>query len=182
MHPVPVSFGWNHQRRVSGDHGAPLVGRLGQPAVSGVAEGLFLPLLRLRDAYAAAVEEVETIARGLDRLVEGVRTAGKAGSDVEKPRDGPPAVPSPGIIELDVYDGDDANLLGFLDRLGEMEGVTRVSVVGAEHGHLRVLVERGEETPPTVVCASCGKVLAAGGPAVSHGLCRQCAEAWRLED
>jgi hypothetical protein len=79
-----------------------------------------------------------------------------------------------------------ARLLDFQEALSLVDGVESVAVVDAGDESARFVVELvrsdspgGTAGDPTRVCAWCGKLIAVGGPQLSHGLCEECAARMR---
>lgn len=140
-----------------------------------VLDHMLAPLFGVRTEYRLAVSVLETIIESLDVLLASLRPG-----EVREP---PGARAGYAGVSLQVRGSEPEQILRFLDRLRETEAVERVIVSSMEGNRASVVVLLGpepqaqEESPgPTVVCARCSKVIARGGPQVSHGLCNECAD------
>ncbi|MFN8506814.1 MAG: hypothetical protein U0547_04525 [Dehalococcoidia bacterium] len=136
------------------------------------------PVRRLLDEYLAARAEIDTIIGTLSAtLAEPPRDPVTPAAALEPPE---AAASAAGPLRIDVR-GDLARIMDFQERLGLVADVSRVSVVGLDHGRATIIVELGEVDDPTVICMGCGKTLVAGGRRQSHGLCDACATAFKAQ-
>ena len=149
----------------------------GSGATSLLAD-LRAPVRRELDEYLAARAEIDTILGTLSAtLAEPPPAPQTPSAALQEP--GPPAH-SAAPLRIDVH-GDLARIMDFQERLGLVADVSRVSVVGLDHGRATIIVELGEADEPTVICMGCGKTLVAGGRRQSHGLCDACATAFKAQ-
>ncbi|MCC6381534.1 MAG: hypothetical protein IT304_03450 [Dehalococcoidia bacterium] len=145
-------------------------------------ETLLAPLRRLAEGYRAAARLADDVARGLDALAPSPAgdarpaEAPAAGRLRPQHRQEPPS-PTPRGKAADPPPPPSADHLEDLrTRITALPYVGHVSVLGDSEGRVTLRVELAEEQRPTVRCAVCGRLLEAGGTAVSHGLCLECAE------
>ena len=95
-----------------------------------------------------------------------------------------PKVPGrPGLAKVETPTGDLGAILDFQERLGELEGVLKVTVTGSARGGTSFLVELAGApgSQPELVCSSCGKVLRGGTHPPSHGLCDDCRDSFSTD-
>ena len=97
----------------------------------GLREQVVAPLLALRDEYADAQATLEQLIDGLDVLT----TRGLKGQRAAEP-DFPPST-----VEVRVRGRSPGQLLGFRDRLGQLEGVTRVNIHAVDPEQAVLIVE-----------------------------------------
>lgn len=156
----------------------------------GLGRALREPLLELRDAYLAAADQVLTTLEGINELlalngVEGPRAAPAAApTGMQRPRTVPASresEPRERTVRMEIRGGDIARMIDFQERLGQIKEVSRVSVVGLEGDRATLIVELDKPQAPTTICMGCDRVLAEGGPTVSHGLCDSCAAAFKAQ-
>jgi hypothetical protein len=174
----------------------------GSSPVEAITAGLIAPLKELQAGFAAATETIDIITRGLQEVArEAVQAA--SGARVEEPADeGQPGErreslrPQRTAAEAaersrlrSTTSPEFQRLLVFQDDLTNIPGVASVTVAGVGAGGTKFLVElesvaegsrrAAEPEPPpaespTLICAWCGRLIARGGPQVSHGLCPEC--------
>ena len=141
---------------------------------------LALPLAEIGQRYVAVLHAAAEIVAGMEAMAERVREL--AAKPTASSRTATEELPTT-TVTLEVSFSDDGTLLDFQDHLMELEGVRRVSVIGAKDNVASILVElepaSSPETPlevgaPTVVCVRCGRMLSAGTAEISHGLCPDC--------
>jgi hypothetical protein len=157
----------------------------------GLGRALREPLLELRDAYLAAAEQVLATLEGINELLavhglEGARAAPAAGLPIDVPRPKAAAATDESearerTVRMEIRGGDIARMIDFQERLGQIQEVSRVSVIGLEGDRATLLVELDKPQAPTTICMGCDRVLAEGGPKVSHGLCDSCAAAFKSQ-
>ncbi len=155
-------------------------------------DALISPLLELRERYGIARRVLAALTDGVEQLAASVgATAAPPPNTTPSPgptaaagtraaqRDAPRVVATP----VDVLADDLETVLDFQEALAQVEGVAGISIVATSEGRAHLVVdlhtpeerEAAGESTPTVVCAWCGKLIAAGGAAISHGLCPDCA-------
>ncbi len=140
-----------------------------------VLAGLRAPLANVLAEYLAARAE-------LDRIIDALSAAlGEPAALPDDHEPAPAASPADRAMRIEVRGGDIAHIIDFQERLALVADVSRVSVVGLDHGRATLIVELGEPDDPTVICIGCGKTLVAGGRHQSHGLCDPCASAFKAQ-
>ncbi|MGD9932192.1 MAG: hypothetical protein AB7T37_00595 [Dehalococcoidia bacterium] len=97
----------------------------------GLREQVVAPLLALRNEYADAQATLEQLVDGLDALT----TRGLKGQRAAEPELAPTSV------EVRVRGRSPGQLLGFRDRLGQLEGVTRVNIHAVDPEQAVLIVE-----------------------------------------
>jgi hypothetical protein len=102
------------------------------PEQSELADVVSAPLLRLRDGYVRAAEEIAAIIAGLEALAAG-----------EAKLEGSLTPRRPHTVQLDVEADDLGAILDMQERLSALPGIARVSVRTAEPGKALLLVELG---------------------------------------
>lgn len=118
-----------------------------EPASVGetLTEAMTAPIRNLRDEYRVALDDLQEIVRGLDRLATGVLKG-------QRPAPGQPAPPvtveedeESGVrtVRLEVKGGD---MLAFQERLAVMPGVRRASISAIDAERATLVVEL-EPTP-----------------------------------
>ena len=157
----------------------------GDPESRPVVRSVLEPLIELNEQYIEAGRMVAEVGAGLTQLAAQVRLQG-AGATPAPPH-GPATAPEAtasrparsGLAAMvEVRSRSIEQLLTFEEGLARIDGVESVSVVGSTTSGTRFLVHvaGGEAVERlTRICAWCGKLIEAGGPQVSHGLCADCA-------
>lgn len=150
-------------------------------------EAIARPVAALQARYRTAGRAVTTIIDDLGKLAATARAqdplAPLAPSATEPLEQRPP------LARLEV-DFDDADaLIEFVQEVAALPSVLSAVTVGKNGNQVTVLVDlrssRGETgdggqpladdaSNPTVICSVCGRILAAGGGDVSHGVCPEC--------
>jgi hypothetical protein len=150
-------------------------------------EAIARPIAALQARYRTAGRTVTTIIDDLGHLAATVRaqdpSAPLTSSTMEPPDRRPP------LARLETSFDNDAVLVDFVDDVAALPGVRSIATVGKDANQVTVLVDLrssptetgdgGAPLPddasnPTVICSVCGRILAAGGGDVSHGLCPEC--------
>ena len=141
---------------------------------------LALPLAEMGRRYVAVQLAAAEIVAGMEAMAERVQELAAQPPASRRPANEDVATTT---VALEVSFSDDGTLLDFQDHLMELEGVLRVSVIGAKGNVASILVELEpapspetalEAGAPTVVCVRCGRTLSAGTAEISHGLCPDC--------
>jgi hypothetical protein len=124
--------------RGAGEEGAD-VSRASTPIPS-LRDQIRAPLLRLRQEYDAAIDELRDLIEGLDLVATGrmkrQRGAPESGED------------RPSAVRLELVGGGPAEILDFQERLGGIPGVVRVTVEALEHDRATISVELGHPPRP----------------------------------
>jgi hypothetical protein len=137
----------------------------------------------LRDRYERAQRVLSNLTGGVEQLASSA-SAGQRGGGPPGAA-GRPETRSAGstTARLEVRSQDLERVLDFQEALALVEGVERISIVGTTEDGAHLIVQlTSEKEPeldagdePTLVCAWCGRLIAAGSEEISHGLCADCA-------
>lgn len=144
-------------------------------------EKLLAPLHGLAEEYRAAARLAADLAAALDEIVPSpagdARSAELPVAGRLRPQHGQNEPPAPANGGVEGQPDANADHLDDLrDRLAALPYVGHVSGLGDSAGRVTLRVDLAEDQRPTVRCAVCGCLLEAGGAAISHGLCMECAE------
>jgi hypothetical protein len=151
-------------------------------------EAIARPLAALQARYRTAGRAVTTILDDLSHLAATVRAQDPSAPPT--PSITEPLEQRPPLARLETSFDNDAVLIDFVQEVAHLPRVLSAVTIGKNANQVTVLVDLrssrtetgdgGEPLPadatnPTVICSVCGRILAAGGGDVSHGVCPECA-------